>query len=199
MDHLPDGSALLAARIYMQAFKNKFSPILGDSDRAVQVLRQNLVLDRCLTAFGYEKLVGVLGIQTSGGGFLNPTLKSLAGEYGVIGGCYRLAGLLLLHHETGPDEWHVDGIAVAPEARSKGIGTGLLGYLEVVALGSGIRKLSLEVVDANHGARSLYERLGFVETRRVSLWPFNRIWRLPFKSAILMVKTLPPPLAQFND
>lgn len=200
IDHLPSGLETPAVCLYMDALKDKLKPIFGNTDRALHVLASNLESGHCLTALYNWDLVGVLGIQTKKNGFLNPTANSLIGEYGLIGGFLRLAGLQLLHHRTGTDEWYVDGIAVSEEMRGLGIGTGLLSFLESIAKEKGIRKLSLEVTDRNQRAKVLYERLDFVVTKQTSLWPFNRFYGFPFESAIKMVKTLPaleasnPPL-----
>ena len=193
VDHLPAGLEISAVRLYMDALRDKLMPIFGDTNRSLNLLALNLAPDRCLTALYGQKLVGVLGIQTAKGGFLNPTLKSLIGEYGLIGGFLRLGQLHLLHHETESDEWYVDGIAVVEEMRGLGIGTGLLSLLESIAKEKGIRKLSLEVTNTNKKAKALYERLGFDLTKQTSLWPYNRLFRFPFESAIEMVKTLPTP------
>ena len=57
------------------------------------------------------------------------------------------------------DEIRIMDIALAPEFRGSGIGTGLLRALIVEANASG-RKLSIHV-ELNNPARVLYERLGF--------------------------------------
>ncbi|MEA2478367.1 MAG: hypothetical protein QOJ07_289 [Thermoleophilaceae bacterium] len=70
----------------------------------------------------------------------------------------RRAGRLYVHRGEG--EIRVMDIALAPEFRGHGIGTGLLGELIDEAAASG-RTLSIHVEQGNP-ARSLYERLGFV-------------------------------------
>ena len=193
IDHLPVGMELSAVSLYLDALRDKLMPIFGDAKRALNILSQNLAPDRCLTALCDQRLVGVLGIQTARGGFLNPALKSLTAEYGLTGGLLRLGQLHLLHHRTGNDEWYVDGIAVVEEMRGVGIGTGLLGFFEDIARKKGIHKLSLEVMNTNQKARALYERLGFTATKQTYLWPFNRLCGFPSESAIEMVKMLPSP------
>ncbi len=188
IDHLPIGYALHAARLYVDALEAKLTPILGGAERARRVLARDLSPGRCLSAFCNRRLVGVLGVQGDGRGFWNPTLQSLTEEYGWIGGVFRFGGACILHHETGPDEWCVDGLAVAEEMRGKGIGTGLLRLLEETAAAKGVRKITLEATDTNERARALYERLGFIETARQSLRPFNLIFKFPFQSSILMEK-----------
>jgi ribosomal protein S18 acetylase RimI-like enzyme len=69
----------------------------------------------------------------------------------------RPAGRLYVHR--GPSDIRIMDIALMPEFRGSGIGTGLLRVLMDEADASG-RKLSIHV-EMNNPARSLYDRLGF--------------------------------------
>ncbi len=193
IDHLPIGYKDRAVRLYLEALGTKLLPILGVAGRARRVLARDISHRHCFAAFSNRTLVGVLGLQTRDKSFWNPTMKSLMDEYGLMGGLHRMGGLCLLHHETEPGEWCVDGIAVAEEMRGKGVGTGLLRFLEKNAAARGVRTITLEASDVNTRAVALYKRLGFGETGRQSLWPFNHIFKLPFSSAIQMMKRIPEP------
>jgi ribosomal protein S18 acetylase RimI-like enzyme len=190
LEHLPYELSDQAVRLYLSALKDKLVPILGSDERAHEALRNGIAKDNCLVAICDQQLIGILGIQTDKGSFLNPTLKTLVKTYGILGGTFRMGGLALLHHPTVPDELYVDGVAVIDEMRGKGIGSCLFDLLERIALEKRIRMLSLDVIDTNHRARALYKRLGFVETKRQTLWPFSLIFKFPFKSAIQMVKII---------
>ena len=190
LDRLPAPLSRAALRLQVAALKEKLLPVLGRADRAEAVLSPGLAPDRCLAAVLGPELVGAAAVQAMAGSFLNPNYKSMTDEYGLVGGCYRLWGLFLLHHPTGVDEWHLDGIAVKEGMRGRGIGTGLVRALEGEARKKGIKKLSLEVVDSNPRAKALYERLGFVEAGRRSIRPFNLVYGFSFGSATLMVKSL---------
>ncbi|NNF96474.1 MAG: GNAT family N-acetyltransferase [Halobacteria archaeon] len=190
LDYLPDEFRDSAIQLYLSALKDKLEPILGADGRAQEALGSNMVTDRCIVAIYDQKLVGILGMQTDKGSFLNPTLKTLVKSYGILGGIFRMGGLALLHHPTAPDELYVDGVAVVDELRGEGIGSKLFGMLERIALEKGIQKISLDVIDTNHRAKALYERLGFAETKQRTLWPFNLVFKFPFQSATQMVKTM---------
>ena len=110
--------------------------------------------------------------------------------YGKLSGLIRMAGLATLHHQTGENELYIDGIAVQPEMRGKGIGTQLFNLLESTALENRIKTISLDVVDTNPKAKSLYERLGFVVIREQEIRPLNLFIRFPFKSVTFMSKTI---------
>jgi len=69
-----------------------------------------------------------------------------------------------------PEEAHVlavHGLAVAPEARRRGVATALLTAAEQRARRRGARKLSLRVLSTNPGAIQLYAQLGFEEEGRL--------------------------------
>jgi len=187
---LPPEYKKAALTLYTEALRDKLHPILGDSKRAAKVLIHGMAANRCLVAIDKQKLVGVLGIQTAAGGFLNPPIRSIIREYGWAGGLYRFAGLSLLHHETAEDECYIDGIAVDESMRGKGTGTQLLDYLETASKNHGIRRITLEVTSTNHRAKTLYNRLGFVESKQTSLWPFDDLYGFPFSSVTVMEKQL---------
>lgn len=59
------------------------------------------------------------------------------------------------------DEVHINNLAMRPEFRRQGIGTGLLHHVLAEARLLGARRATLEVRASNEDARRLYERLGF--------------------------------------
>lgn len=66
--------------------------------------------------------------------------------------------------EAHEDEYYIDTICVAPDARGRGIGTMLLRFAAQQANKLGHTKLSLNVETEKIKARRLYEREGFVVT-----------------------------------
>lgn len=77
----------------------------------------------------------------------------VAEEGGVVAG---YAGLLVV-----VDDAHVVTLAVAPEARGRGLGTRLMLRLVEEAREAGAAHLTLEVRVSNQPAQSLYRRFGF--------------------------------------
>ena len=189
-DYLPDEFRASAIQLYFNALKEKLEPILGSDGRAQEALGHNLATDKCLVAICDQKPVGILGIQTDKGGFVNPSLKIMVKVYGILGGILRMGGLAILHHRTTSDELYVDGVAVADEMRGKGIGSRLFDLLERIASKKRIRTISLEVIDTNPRAKVLYKNLGFKVMELRKLWPLNVFVKFPFKSATLMAKTV---------
>jgi ribosomal protein S18 acetylase RimI-like enzyme len=189
-DYLPDEFRDQAAKLYFLALKDKLEPLLGLDDRVIKAISTNIATNSCIIAVCDRQLAGILGIQTDKGGFLNPSLRTLVKLYGVFGGIFRMVGLALLHHPTSSDELYIDGVAVTERLRGNGIGTRLFYLVERFALKREIRKISLEIVDTNKRAKALYERLGFVQIKKRTLWPFDLIFGFPFKSAIQLVKRI---------
>lgn len=65
----------------------------------------------------------------------------------------------------GREAW-IGGLGVAPRMRGKGIGTRLMLEAEGLCRDRGVGEVYLEVIEGNAKAQRLYERLGFVQTRK---------------------------------
>lgn len=65
-----------------------------------------------------------------------------------------------------PGSWYVNVLAVVPEFRNRGFGSGLIKLAETTAAKLGTNGLSIIVADHNHGARRLYQQNGFTEFAR---------------------------------
>ena len=74
----------------------------------------------------------------------------------MIGG--ERVGVVVLEQRDGYD-W-LDEILITPAYRGRGIGTSLIQQL-IASAGDRNRKLKLQVLHKNPGARRIYERLGF--------------------------------------
>lgn len=59
----------------------------------------------------------------------------------------------------------MDGIAVAPDVRGRGVGGLLIEEVAAVAAEQDCREIRLDVIDTNPRARALYERRGFTAVR----------------------------------
>jgi ribosomal protein S18 acetylase RimI-like enzyme len=71
------------------------------------------------------------------------------------------------------DEAWIGGLGVVPEERRRGIGRVLMEAVLEGAAGAGVREVSLEVVEPNHAAIALYDRLGFRTTRLLEVWTLD--------------------------
>lgn len=86
------------------------------------------------------------------------------------------------------DEGEIANLAVAPGARSQGIGTLLLVTAITEARARDVGTIYLEVRDSNVAARALYASHGFVEIGRR-----RRYYRRPVEDALVLRLVLPGP------
>ncbi len=80
----------------------------------------------------------------------------------IPGASQEILAFLIAHKIDA--EWELENIVVAGRARRRGMGTELLKELIAQARSAGGSAIFLEVRQSNHGARSLYRRMGFEET-----------------------------------
>ena len=83
-----------------------------------------------------------------------------------VGRCYLWAG---------PGEHRLLDLAIRPQWRGHGIGAAVLGRLCADAARAGV-PLTLSVWAANHGARRLYDRLGFVQRESATAGYLSLRW-----------------------
>ncbi len=69
----------------------------------------------------------------------------------------------------GPDAW-IGGLGVVASARRTGVGEALMRAVHEEARSRGVGRVWLEVIDANVGARALYEKLGYEVVQDVEVW-----------------------------
>jgi len=122
----------------------------------------------------HGRLVGICGLHFDGRHFVALRARSMLRAFGLVDGLRRILIGGLLDHQPRAGELVIDGIAVLPAARGRGIGALLLGELERFARAEGLRALSLDVAADNERASELYRRCGFVERRSSSSWLVRR-------------------------
>jgi ribosomal protein S18 acetylase RimI-like enzyme len=82
--------------------------------------------------------------------------------------------------------WYINTVAVFAEARGLGVGSKLMQWAEQTASDLGLRGTSLIVSDANHGARRLYNRLGYEEAASRPM--VKEQWRNDGENWVLMIR-----------
>lgn len=179
-----------ASELFLSALSEKFVPIFGDDSKAIELVGSSIVVSSCFSALEDNKLLGVLAVQTENRNFLNPSFKDLSTYYGFWGAVVKGVALNLLQHKPKSKELYIEGIAVVDFVRGKGVGTKLFEELMSFAQTQSFKKITLEVIDTNHRALQLYERLGFTIQKRSKIWPVNKIIGWPFTETILMEQTI---------
>ncbi len=172
---LPDGHADEAAELYWEAFGRKLGLALGPKERGVAFIAAHLNRDRAVAVLNGAQLVGVAGFHHLSRGFVGGELRDLLASYGRIAGVARGALLATLERPRRPGELLMDGIAVHPDHRSKGIGRLLLSEIARAARELGYSTIRIDVVDTNPRARRLYEREGFIATSTYTLPLLRRV------------------------
>jgi len=178
------------AHLYWQAFGGKLGRVLGPEPKALALLTRSLdpAFAICARDHGGQ-VVGIAGYRTHLGALTRDDRTDLVAVYGPIGGRVRSYAMALLSHSTSAGIV-VDGIAVAPEARNRGIGAALVEALANEARTLGYDAIELEVAEQNNRARALYERLGFVAVSTEKAG-----WAAPlfgFRASTRMVRRLVP-------
>lgn len=135
----------------------------------------------------------LLAFQEQNKTFIQPTFSTMVSVYGFLTGILKSAGLSMLDHTTRPDELYIEAVAVNESVRGKGIGTQLLNTLFQMAEEKRYRIITLQVIDTNPKAKSLYERLGFSVTKSYPLGPLSGIIGWTFNEVYLMEKNLAAP------
>jgi ribosomal protein S18 acetylase RimI-like enzyme len=67
----------------------------------------------------------------------------------------------------------IGGLGVVPSVRRRGLGRELMVAVLGAGRGAGVRRVSLEVLESNTSAITLYEQLGFERTRMLELWSLS--------------------------
>jgi ribosomal-protein-alanine N-acetyltransferase len=118
---------------------------------------------------------------------LERMLVLVAGESGVApgDGAARLVGYVVAL-VVAPDAEIAD-LAVAPDARRRGVGRALLGRVVDELTSMEVRTVHLEVRESNLAARTLYASTGFRAVGRR-----RGYYRQPFEDALLLRREIDP-------
>jgi ribosomal protein S18 acetylase RimI-like enzyme len=162
---VPAGTERRAAELYWNAFSRKLGPALNPTGKAVPFLAAHLNADRAVCAFLDGQLVGLAGYQLGGRALTGGSASAVLRAYGLLRGLHRLLLLALFERHPAPGQLVMDGIAVDPRIRGRGVGTLLIEEVAAVAVEHDCREIRLDVIDTNPRARALYERRGFTAVR----------------------------------
>jgi ribosomal protein S18 acetylase RimI-like enzyme len=163
--------------------------VLGPNRRALAFLENVIRADHVLIATAQDgSLLGLAGFKTPKGSFAMGNPQALRQFYGPWGGLWRKVLLGLLSSEVDNDNFLIDGICVAPQARGQGIGTALLHALCDQAQARGYSGVRLDVIATNTRAQRLYRREGFVQTQQHDIGLLRFVFG--FASSVTMVRQL---------
>lgn len=186
---LPEPLRPEAAALYWQAFGGKLGRVMGPEARARRYLERVIRADHALVARDEAgQLLGLAGFKTPAGSFAGGDWPDMRAIYGLSGLVWRAPLLALLSREVDNDRFLLDGICVAPEARSLGVGSALMAAIEDEGRARGYAQVRLDVIDTNWRARALYQRLGYTAIKTEPTGLLRHVFG--FAAAITMVKLL---------
>lgn len=175
-----------AAKLYDEAFGEKFLVAIRDREKRLQLLSDSLLLPFSVAAIANGKLAGIAGFHTSLGSLTKGiTAQSLFQHLGFLRGMWAASIFSLYERQIKKSELLMDGIAVSQEFRGHGIGTVLLNTLKSYACENEFSHIRLDVIDTNPAARRLYERQGFTATHTEHFGYLR--WLLGFGASTTMV------------
>lgn len=185
---LPEGFRKIAAKTYFAAFHYKFETIIGPEKVGVPILACDFNPSHAFVATLQGQFAGLAGFQHGGGKFVDHRVKTFIRRFGVCMGLMRYGLIYMASRRWKPGELLFDGLVVRPGMRGKGIGSKLLEAVFELAREKKCARVRLTVIDTNHGARRLYERMGFVPEKTIHL-PFAGRF-LGFSALTHMVRPL---------
>lgn len=168
---LPDELRDQAVEIFEEAFGSKTGMAVRDAAKRQEFMRRSYDAGHAIVARRGDVLLGMAGLSANdgeyGGGLMGRSWdpRPYRDLLGWVGATWAVWSIRLSDHRPKADELYVDGIAVAPEARGRGIGTRLLDEALTVAREQRKRFMRLDVVDTNPRAQALYARLGYRVTK----------------------------------
>ena len=166
-----------ALRISYDAFALKFRIGFRNADDYVRLFHDQVNAQNCITATVDGELSGILTINTRGREFYKFSIVKLLARFNPIRASRILFNLAIMALEGRPsvDVFMVETLVVDPRFRGMGIGTKLLEHAETVAANWDKRKMVLDVIDENDGARRLYERRGYKVTKSQRGFPLQLV------------------------
>lgn len=174
---LAEDQHVRVAALYWQAFGAKLGRVLGPEHRGVAFLSAILNPDFCFTARAPDgRVIGLAGFKTPEGALVQGRRSDIIRVHGCSGALWRAPLPALIERPVSPDTLLMDGIAVAAEARGKGVGRRLLDAMAEEARARNLASIRLDVIDTNPRARALYERLGFAGMGAETLGPLRFIF-----------------------
>lgn len=159
-----------AAGIIKEAFYQKFHLLLGKDEKYLKALKSFIHYENCLVFKDGEKIEGIAVLSSPSWPSFSIELKALRKIYGFFKAIevWIALKLFFISGKKAPDTMKVEMIAVAGSSRGKGVGSRLLEQAHDMAREKGYKKMKLEVIDTNPGAKKLYERLGYETVKTVN-------------------------------
>lgn len=175
--------------LVLSSLHEKLLPIVGAKSKALTFLNMSYFPTNCFFIKENQSIVAFLAFKTNKGGFIRPSLRDFYSLFGVSGIAKAFA-FAMMEHKVNTREMYIEAIAVDSAYRGRGIGTNLIEHFFDYARNHSCKIVSLEVVDSNPKALSLYKKLGFVIKNINSMRLLKMFYPFKFDSTFFMEKAL---------
>jgi ribosomal protein S18 acetylase RimI-like enzyme len=174
-----------AARLYNEAFGQKFSVAVHSEEKRVSLIQKGFIPEYAIVALSDNTLLGIAGFHTSAGSLTGGiNYRHLLSELGFLKGNWAAIIFSLYDRKPKVGELLMDGIAVHADSRCKGVGSKLLEEIARYAQKNKFKRVRLDVIDTNSKAKKLYEPMDF-KTVKTERFPYLR-WLLGFSGSTTM-------------
>jgi ribosomal protein S18 acetylase RimI-like enzyme len=169
-DKLPFDPRPQMGRIFAEGFYQWLKYFTKDKGKLSRAMAHIFDLSRFYATVQGESIMAITACTDSKTPPISLDKKTLCSELGFIVGRITYVQLTkhLVNHkipfELSPQTGYIEYVATAPEHRGKGAAFGLITHIMDV---SGYTEYVLEVAGKNAPAIKLYEKLGYVEFKRV--------------------------------
>lgn len=153
--------------------RKSLNKIVGDEDTRADLLATPMRADRICAVVMEGRVVGCLSYRMDGVGSVRPVWARYHAAYGAIAGSLRYLLTQLTLYRGRSRDLYIEGYAVAPETRGKGLGKALLDWLSAEVIRHGKSGWRTEMPKGHDAAARAYERFGAREQRKVWLGPFG--------------------------
>ncbi|MEE1675553.1 bifunctional GNAT family N-acetyltransferase/class I SAM-dependent methyltransferase [Agarivorans aestuarii] len=178
----PEQQRAQVAKLYEQAFGQKFRLAVPDQQQRIRLLAQAFKAEYSLSVIDQGKLVAVAGFQTPKAGFTSGIgWQGLVDLLGYLKGAWAALVFSLFERKASQQTMVMDGIVVDESYRGLGLGSMLLDGIIEQARAQGFSKLRLDVIDTNPRAKKLYLAKGF-KVVKTETYPYLN-WLLGFSGS----------------
>ncbi len=164
-----------AARLYWRGLGGGLQPVPTHPRDGAALIAAVMVASRALAAVSDRgTLVGIAGLRGAQGGFLSPAAADFHQVFGGVRGGMRHLGSRLHRPGRETPDLILDGVAVRPHWRGRGVARALVAAALQEARDLGHPALMAEVEARNHAALAAWLALGFHHAGRQRLgWPWH--------------------------
>ena len=177
-----------AVEIFYEAFERKIAALMKPKKSAIKVHRSAFKPEMAFYAESKGSIVGLAGLNYRNKSFLEFNYSDLRKAFNPFKCIFYFFIFKFSKPKIKKDVVRLEALAVDKTCRSKGVGTLLIKKVFNFARDNGFKEVLLEVVDTNPRAKVLYERLGFIQKKKVKFYFFTR--KAGFSSEYVMSRSV---------